>query len=160
MQHLGPVLRLGAAGARVDGDDRAALVVPAAEEAVLLAALEVRLEGGDAAHELLQELVVDGAAGQLLAHELLGGLEIREARLERREVLEPALGAAVLRRTTLSACSWSSQKPGARMRSSSASICSVSTLGGSEGDSSRSQPRRPEASFSPLAERIQVNECF
>ena len=52
-QHLGPVLGLGAAGAGVDGEDRAALVVLAAEEAELLAALQVGLEGGDAAHELL-----------------------------------------------------------------------------------------------------------
>ena len=95
-QHLGPVLRLGAAGAGVDGEDGAALVVLAAEEAELLAALQVGLEGRDAAHELLQELVVDGVAAQLLAQQLLGGLEIGEAGLERGEVLEPALGAAVL----------------------------------------------------------------
>ena len=95
-QHLGPVLRLGAAGAGVDGEDRAALVVLAAEEAQLLAALQVGLEGGDAGHELLQELVVHGVAAQLLTHELLGGLEIGEPAFELGEVLEPALGAAVL----------------------------------------------------------------
>jgi hypothetical protein len=95
-QHLGPVLRLGAAGARVDGEDGAALVVLATEEAQLLASLQVGLESRDAAHELLQELVVDAVAAQLLAHELLGGLEIGEAGLERGEVLKTAFGAAVL----------------------------------------------------------------
>ena len=80
----------------MDGEDRAALVVLAAEEAQFLAALQVGLEGGDAAHELLEELLVDRVAGQLLTHEFLGGLEIGEAGFERVEVLESALGAAVL----------------------------------------------------------------
>ncbi len=82
-QHLGPVLRLRAAGAGVDGDDGAALVVLAAEEALLLAALEVVLQLRDAADELLQELLVHGVAAELLADQLLGGLEIGEAALER-----------------------------------------------------------------------------
>ena len=62
-QHLGPVLRLGAAGAGMDGHDGAALIVLAAEEALLLAALEVELEVGHAVHELLEKLVVHGVAG-------------------------------------------------------------------------------------------------
>ena len=95
-QHLGPVLRLGAAGAGVDGEDGAALVVLAAEEALLLAALELALERPRPLHELGEELAVHGVAGELLAHQLLGGLEIAEARLERGELLEPALDAAVL----------------------------------------------------------------
>ena len=88
--------RLGAAGAGVDGEDRAALVVLAAEEALLFAALQVGLEGVDAVHELPEELLVHGVTAQLLTHELLGGLEIGEAGLKRGEVLEPPLGAAVL----------------------------------------------------------------
>ena len=58
--------------------------------------LEVGLEGVGAAHELLQELVVHGAAGELLTQKLLGGFKIGEARLELPELLEPPLGAAVL----------------------------------------------------------------
>src|SRR5450759_892977 len=68
-QHLGPVLRLGAAGAGMDGHDRAALVVLAAEEAQLFPTLEVGLELGDAVNELLEELV-DGVAAHVLAQQL------------------------------------------------------------------------------------------
>ena len=95
-QHLRPVLALGAAGAGVDGDDGAALVVLAAEETRLFAALQVLLEGGDAGHELLEELVVDGVAAQLLTQQLLGALEIGVATLDLGELLEAALDAAVL----------------------------------------------------------------
>src|SRR5665648_303129 len=94
-QHLGPVLRLGAAGAGMDGHDRAALVVLAAEEAQLLPALEIGLELGDAVHEFLEELVVDGVAAHLLAQQLFRGFEVAEPALELGEVLEAALDAAV-----------------------------------------------------------------
>ena len=80
----------------MDRHDGAALVVPAAEEAQLFAAPEVVLELGDAGHELLQELVVDGVAAHLLAQELLGRFEVREPALEHVKRLEPALHAAVL----------------------------------------------------------------
>ena len=96
-QHLGPVLAFRAAGAGMDGEDGAAFVVLAAEEALLFAALQLALKRGDAVHELPQELVVDGVAGQLLAHELFGGLEVGEPGLKRGEVVETALDAAVLR---------------------------------------------------------------
>ena len=96
-QHLGPVLRLGAAGARVDGDDGAALVVLAAEEALLLAALQLGLKLGDAVHKLLEELGVHGvaAAGYLLAQQFLGGLQIGKAAFDLGELLQPVLDAAV-----------------------------------------------------------------
>ena len=60
-QHLGPVLGLGAAGAGVDGDDGAALVELAAEEALLLAARESASSSRDAVGELGEELVVDSS---------------------------------------------------------------------------------------------------
>ena len=46
--------------------------------------------------ELGEELAVDGVAGELLAHQLLGGLEVAEAALELGELLETPLEAAVL----------------------------------------------------------------
>ena len=80
----------------MDGEDSAALIVLAAEEAQFLAALEVGLELGDAVHELLKELVVDGVAARFLAQQLFGGFEVAEAALELGEVLEATLDAAVL----------------------------------------------------------------
>jgi hypothetical protein len=43
-QHLGPVLRLGAAGARVDGDDRVGAIVLAAQHLLGLGGLDLALE--------------------------------------------------------------------------------------------------------------------
>ena len=58
---------------------------------------------------------------------------------------------------TRDARSWSSQKSGARMRSSSAASCSVS-LGGSK---IAPQPSKAPGGFlETLAERIQLDECF
>jgi len=95
-EHLGPVLRLGAAGPWVDGQDGAALVEAAAEEAPLLATRELTLKGVDAADELVQQVVVDHAGGKPLAHELLGGLEVGKTGLEVLELLEALLEAGVL----------------------------------------------------------------
>src|SRR5450756_1219768 len=80
----------------MDGHDRAALVVLAAEEAQLLPTLEIGLELGDAVHELLKELVVDGVAAHLLAQQLFRGFEVSEPALEHGELLEAALDTAVL----------------------------------------------------------------
>ena len=87
-QHLGPVLRLGAASPGVDGENGAALVVLAAEEALLLPMLKLALQRPQAVGQFGEELAVHGVAGELLAHELLSG----------RELLEPLLQAAVLAR--------------------------------------------------------------
>ena len=54
-QHLGPVLRVGAAGAGVDRDDGVAGVVLAVEERVLLQALELRPERLELRGDLLLE---------------------------------------------------------------------------------------------------------
>ena len=86
-QHLGPVLRLGAAGARVDRDDRVLAIVLAAEHLLDLAGLHFLVERV----ERLRELGVDRLAG-------LGPLdehgEIVALLLERRDelaiLLEPA----------------------------------------------------------------------
>ena len=97
-EHLGPVLGLGAAGAGVDGDDGPALVVGAAEEALLLAALELALQIAQPRLELGEELAVDGVAGELLAHQLLRRLEVAELAFELGELLETPLQPAVLGR--------------------------------------------------------------
>ena len=83
---------------------------------------EVALDSATPLHELLQELVVDVVAGERLAHQLFGGLQVGEASLELGEVVETALEAAVLGGDLACADSWSSQKSAARMRSSSASM--------------------------------------
>ena len=59
------------------------------------------LEGGQTAPQLDEELLVDLVAGQLLADDLLGGLEVAEAVLERGAVVEAALETAVLGRRAL-----------------------------------------------------------
>ena len=58
-QHLGPVLRLGAAGARMDRDDGVLAIVLAAEHLLDLAGLHFLVERV----ERLRELGVDGFAG-------------------------------------------------------------------------------------------------
>ena len=85
----------------MDGDDGAALVVAAAEEALFLAAIELALESRQAARELGEQRLVDLVAGELLADELLGGLEVAEALLERGAVVEAALETAVPGRRAL-----------------------------------------------------------
>jgi hypothetical protein len=70
----------------VDGDDSAAFVVAATEEAQFLAALELVFEGFEAAVELGEEILVDLVTGELLASELFGRFEVAEARFEVGEV--------------------------------------------------------------------------
>ena len=88
-QHLGPVLRVGAAGAGVHGHDRVAGVVLAREEPRLLELREPRLDRG----ALLRELGVHRVV--LLGH-LLERLEVVDVGLERAERLEPPPGRRVL----------------------------------------------------------------
>ena len=80
----------------MDGDDRAAFVVAATEEAQFLAALELVFESFEAAVELGEEILVDLVTGELLASELFGRLEVAEARFEVGEVAQAALEPAVL----------------------------------------------------------------
>jgi hypothetical protein len=80
----------------VDGDDRAAFVVAATEEAQFLAALELVFESFEAAVELGKEILVDLIAGELLAGELFGRLEVAELRFEVGEIAKAALEPAVL----------------------------------------------------------------
>jgi hypothetical protein len=80
----------------VDRDDGAAFVVAAAEEAQFLAALELVLEGFEAAVELGEEILVDLVTDELFAGELFGRLEIAEARFKVGEVAEAAFEPAVL----------------------------------------------------------------
>ena len=79
----------------MDGHHGAALVVTAAEEALFFAVFELALEGRHALAKLSEERFVDLVGGELLADHLFGGLEVAETALERGEVVEPALEAAV-----------------------------------------------------------------
>jgi hypothetical protein len=85
----------------VDGEDGAAFVVAAAEEAQLFAALELVLERFEAAAQFGDEILVDLVAGELLARELFGRLEVAETRFEVGEIGEPALESTVLGRGDL-----------------------------------------------------------
>jgi hypothetical protein len=78
-EHLGPVGRLGPAGAGADREDRPALVVLAREQQGGPLATEVGLEGGDLAVELGAELRVTGFLDELEG---------------RQQVVGPALEAA------------------------------------------------------------------
>jgi hypothetical protein len=89
-EHLGPVGRLGAAGARADRDDRRALVVLAAEQERGPLPVEVALQRGVRLVELGRELGVVG-----LADKLERRLEVADARQEARPQLD--LGAEVVR---------------------------------------------------------------
>ncbi len=87
-QDLGPVLRVGAAGAGVDGDDRVAGVVLAAEQARLFELGEALLDRADLGRELTRQLIVSGRhLGDLL--------EVVDVALELAEPLQFALGARV-----------------------------------------------------------------
>jgi hypothetical protein len=90
-QHLGPVLRVGTARARVDRDYRVAAVVLAAEQARLLELGEPGLDRG----ALLVELSGDRL---VLRRHLLERLEIVHVALERAERLEPPGHRGVLGR--------------------------------------------------------------
>ena len=77
-EHLGPVLRLGAAGAGMDGDDRVLAIVLAAEHLLGLAGVDFRRQIVEAAREIVgdrlarlrpldQHAEILGAASQRLA---------------------------------------------------------------------------------------------
>ena len=85
-QHLGEVLRVGAARVGLDRDDRVARVVLAAEERVLLEPFQL----GAGLREHGQQLVLLEGADSLL--------EEADVALERLEALELLLDAAVLGR--------------------------------------------------------------
>jgi hypothetical protein len=90
-QHLGPVLRVRAARARVDGDDRVARVVAAGEQALLLELVQARLDR----LALLLEL---GGDRVVLGRHLLERLEVLDVGLERAEDVQPPRRGSVLRR--------------------------------------------------------------
>ena len=110
-QHLGPVLRFGAAGAGMDGDDRVLAIVLAAEHLLDLAGLHFLIERV----ERLAEFGVD---------RLRRPRPIRRARRGRRS----SCGATAIRSrscssrrrrcSTFCASAWSFQKSGAAARAS------------------------------------------
>ena len=87
--HLGPVLRVGAAGAGVDGHERVARVVGAGEQPLLLERGEPLLDRG-------QRLLQLGRQLGILLGELDEPVEVGRVGLELVERLEPALQARVL----------------------------------------------------------------
>ena len=90
-QHLGPVLRVGAAGAGADRDDGVAGVVLAAEQPRLLELASRASTESSWDVELARELlVVGGQLGELV--------EVGDVGLERAKRLEPPLAALVRRR--------------------------------------------------------------
>ena len=87
-QHLGPVLRLGAAGAGMDRQDRAALVVGARE-------LELELERGELRVEALGEGAHLGLdRGRVLVVELAPGGELVGVLAQAAQDLDLLLGGA------------------------------------------------------------------
>ena len=110
--HLGPVLRVGAARAGVDGHQRVAGVVVAGEEPLLLGRLQAHLDGVDRLVELGRDL-------RVLVGELGEPFEVLGVGLQLRERVEPPLRARVLG-TDLRRASGSSQKPAAPISVSSA----------------------------------------
>ena len=94
-EHLGPVLALGAPGARVDADDGVAGVELPGEQPLLLQALEDPADLGRQPLDLFRQLL-----GHLVAAGLLGGhveqhLQVVDLRGEVLVVLQPAPQAAV-----------------------------------------------------------------
>ena len=87
--HLGPVLRVGAAGAGVDRDERVAGVVGAGEQPLLLEREQPLLDRGQRAVELARELLV-------LLRQLDQRLEVLDVGLDAAEGLEPPRHARVL----------------------------------------------------------------
>ena len=89
-EHLGPVLRVGAAGPGADSDHGVACVVAAVEQARLLERPQPLLQRAKLGVELAGELgVVGRQLGELL--------EVRQVRLEGAKRLQPALGCGVRR---------------------------------------------------------------
>ena len=88
--HLGPVLGVGAARARVDGHQRVAGVVVAGEQPLLLGRGQARLDGVD------RLLEAPPARLRVLLGELGEPVEVLGVGLQLREAVEPALRARVL----------------------------------------------------------------
>src|SRR6185369_10144179 len=100
-EHLGPVGRLGAAGARADREDRPALVVLAGEQERRPLATEVRLEGRDLAIELGGQLGVAGFLDELERREEVVGAGLEappqvDLRAEAVGLAEDLLGSALV----------------------------------------------------------------
>src|SRR5205823_5643315 len=104
-EDLGPVLRVGAAGAGVDRDERVARVVLAGEQCILLQAVELMAERGDRGLDLARHLAVHRE--QLLrvlvvleqpavALWALGEASVLRADLRRVLLVVPEAGAAQL----------------------------------------------------------------
>ncbi len=74
VQHVGPVLRLGAAGSGVDGEDRVHVIVLAAEHHLELGGIGALLEIGDERSEIL----LDGLALAAELEEHFGVVEVGE----------------------------------------------------------------------------------
>ena len=93
--HLRPVLRVGAAGARLERDDRVAGVVLAVEERRLLEPVELALERPDRGLDLVGHLRVEleQAGGVLeVGRQALVHLEaLRDARVLGADLLRPLL---------------------------------------------------------------------
>ena len=92
-QHLGPVLRVGAAGARVHLADRVALVVLAGEQRPQLELVELADDAVDAGVDLRLDRVV-----ALLAAELVQRLEVGQPLLEAVDELDVVAHASELGR--------------------------------------------------------------
>ena len=120
-EHLGPVLRVGAAGAGAHRHHRVARVVLAVEEARLLELGEAPLDRGELRVELGCDLgIVRGHLEQVA--------EVSDVGLERAEAVR-RFCARACSADVFAAVSWSSQKPGACIRSSSSAISPSSEAG-------------------------------
>ena len=104
-QHLGPVLRVGAAGARAHRDDGVAGVVLAVEEARLLELGQPALDRGELLVELGGDLGILGRHLDEVAE--VGDVGARATGRSRASAARAACRAEVF-----AAGSWSSQKPG------------------------------------------------
>ena len=120
-QHLGPVLRVGAAGAGADRDDGVAGVVLAAEQPRLLELGEPALDRVELALELGRDpRVLDRELGELLEVVELG---------EKPRKVASRFCARAWAEDVFAARSWSSQKPAPCISPSSRSISASSAAG-------------------------------
>jgi hypothetical protein len=96
--HLGPVLRIGAAGAGVDRDERIPGVISAGEQPLLLEFAETLLDGGDLLLQLLRDV-------RVLFRQLGKRLEVLDVALElvvhREPLVRPSVLGSYLRRPLL-----------------------------------------------------------
>ena len=116
-QHLRPVLRVGAARARVHGADRVALVVLAAEQRAQLELVETHREPPHAVADLGVERLV-----ALLARELERVSRGRRSRSAARRTSSTSSRARARSPVTRRARDWSSHRSGALTSSSSSAM--------------------------------------